>query len=167
MNIKLLSQQEETTIKIGRIIGENLNGGTIIALTGDLGAGKTTFSKGIALGLRIKEPVTSPTYTIVHEYEGRLPLYHFDTYRIGDCEEMYDIGFDEYLYGKGVCLIEWPQHIEELLPDSCISISIQRMVDINSREISIEFPTMGQEGLMLRIIHSLQEEGYHDIGKTK
>ena len=88
--------------------------------------GKTVLAKGFAAGLGITEPVTSPTFTIVHEYEGRLPLYHFDVYRIGDPDEMYDIGFDEYLYGEGVCLIEWPERVEELLPDTAVKITINK-----------------------------------------
>ena len=117
---------EAETFAVGKRLGESASAGDIYLLDGDLGVGKTVLAKGFAAGLGITEPVTSPTFTIVHEYEGRLPLYHFDVYRIGDPDEMYDIGFDEYLYGEGVCLIEWPERVEELLPDTAVKITINK-----------------------------------------
>lgn len=102
------SFSEKDTFLIGKQFGTQAKAGDIYLLHGDLGVGKTVFTKGFAEGLGIKEPITSPTFTLIQEYmEGRLPFYHFDVYRIGDVEEMYDIGIDEYLFGDGVCLIEW------------------------------------------------------------
>ena len=106
------------TFELGRKIGLEAKAGEIICLDGDLGVGKTVFTQGFAKGLGIDEAVNSPTFTIIQEYdEGRLPLYHFDVYRIGNPEEMYEIGYEDYFYGQGVCLIEWAKLIEELIPD--------------------------------------------------
>ena len=106
------------TFELGKKIGLEAKAGEIICLDGDLGVGKTVFTQGFAKGLGIDEAVNSPTFTIIQEYdEGRLPLYHFDVYRIGDPEEMYEIGYEDYFYGQGVCLIEWAKLIEELIPD--------------------------------------------------
>ncbi len=115
------------TFSIGRKMGEALSPGSIIALTGDLGCGKTVFSQGIAAGLSIPEPVTSPTFTILQVYEsGRLPLYHFDVYRIGEPEEMEELGYEEYFFGDGVCLVEWAGLIEELIPRDAIRVTIRK-----------------------------------------
>ena len=123
----LETNSPQETFSAGRQLGEKAFPGQVITLTGDLGVGKTVFTQGLAKGLGIEEPVNSPTFTIVQVYdEGRLPLYHFDVYRIGDVEEMYDIGIDEYLFGDGVCLIEWPSRIEEVLPDTCENIWIEK-----------------------------------------
>ena len=104
----------EETKELGEKIGRQTRPGQIYTLTGDLGVGKTVFTQGLARGLGIKEPVSSPTFTIVQIYEeGRLPLYHFDVYRIGDVEEMEEIGYDDYFFGNGVCLIEWAELIQE------------------------------------------------------
>lgn len=112
------------TEQLGMAIGRALKGGEVIAMTGDLGAGKTTLTKALAKSLGIDEHVTSPTFTIVNEYEGRLKLFHFDVYRIGDIEEMYDLGFEEYIYGDGVSIIEWSNLIKEILPEDTINIEI-------------------------------------------
>ena len=115
------------TFELGKRLGEKAVAGQIYTLNGDLGTGKTVFTQGVAVGLGIKEPVNSPTFTIVQEYEdGRLPFYHFDVYRIGDIEEMEEIGYDDYFFGKGICLIEWAELIEELLPESIIAITIEK-----------------------------------------
>ncbi len=117
----------EETRAIGRQLGLAAQAGEVYALDGDLGAGKTVFCKGFAEGLGIRETVNSPTFTILQIYEeGRLPLYHFDVYRIEDPEEMEEVGLDEYLEGSGVCLIEWAQRIEELLPAHTHYIEIRR-----------------------------------------
>ncbi|MCH1981965.1 tRNA (adenosine(37)-N6)-threonylcarbamoyltransferase complex ATPase subunit type 1 TsaE [Ruminococcus sp. OA3] len=117
--------QPDETLELGVRIGRQAKAGQIYTLTGDLGVGKTVFTQGIAKGLGITEPVCSPTFTIVQEYDtGRLPLYHFDVYRIGDLEEMEEIGYDDYFFGEGICLVEWAELIEELLPDGCIRITI-------------------------------------------
>lgn len=117
---------EETT-KIGIYLGNLLNPGDIVCLTGDLGTGKTHISKGIAQGLRITENITSPTFTIVNEYDsGRLKLYHFDVYRVSDPDEIYAIGFDDYIFSNGVSLIEWANYIEDILPREYIHIHIEK-----------------------------------------
>ena len=110
-------------------------------MTGDLGVGKTVFTQGVASGLGITEPVNSPTFTIVQVYEeGRLPFYHFDVYRIGDIEEMEEIGYDDYFFGEGICLIEWAELIEEILPENRISITIEKELSrgFDYRRITIE-----------------------------
>ena len=113
------------TYEAGKRIGEQALPGQIYLLSGELGAGKTVFTQGVAAGLGITESVNSPTFTIVQEYtDGRLPLYHFDVYRIGDVEEMEEIGYDDYFFGEGICLIEWAELIEEILPEKCIPVRI-------------------------------------------
>lgn len=122
---KIFLENEESTKKIGEIIGEKLFNGAILCLNGDLGAGKTTLTKSIAKALRIDEDITSPTFTIVNEYtEGSIPLYHFDVYRIGEADEMYDIGFDEYINSDGVCIIEWSSIIRDILPKERLEINL-------------------------------------------
>ena len=117
----------EETFAIGRKIGQNARPGQIYSLTGDLGVGKTVFTQGVADGLEIQEPICSPTFTIIQEYDsGRLPFYHFDVYRIGDVEEMEEIGYDDYFFGRGVCLIEWANLIGEILPDDLIRVTIEK-----------------------------------------
>ena len=117
----------QETFCVGKKIGENARPGQIYTLTGDLGVGKTVFTQGVAAGLGITEPISSPTFTIIQEYKtGRLPLYHFDVYRIGDIEEMDEIGYEDYVYGEGVCLIEWANLIEEILPDHYQKITIRK-----------------------------------------
>ena len=121
------TRSPEETYELGRKIGLQARPGQVYTLTGDLGVGKTVFTQGVAAGLGITEPVSSPTFTIVQVYEeGRLPFYHFDVYRIGDIEEMEEIGYDDYFFGKGICLIEWAELIEEILPDDRISITIEK-----------------------------------------
>lgn len=123
---KLILKNEDETRVFGLELGASLRKGDIVALIGDLGTGKTALTKYIAEGLGIRETITSPTFTIVQEYrQGRLPLYHFDVYRIGDPEEMYELGYEEYFYGDGVCVIEWADLIEELLPEYTKVIRIE------------------------------------------
>lgn len=118
---------EKDTFRLGLKIGEEAKPGQIYTLTGDLGTGKTVFTQGVAQGLGIQEPVSSPTFTIVSVYEeGRIPLYHFDVYRIGDAEEMEEIGYEDFFYGQGVCLIEWAELIRELLPQRYTEIKIEK-----------------------------------------
>ena len=131
----------EETFEVGRTIGMNANPGQIYTLTGDLGVGKTVFTQGVAAGLGITEPVNSPTFTIIQEYEdGRLPFYHFDVYRIGDLEEMEEIGYDDYFFGQGICLIEWAELIEEILPEKRIEVTIEKNLEkgFEYRKITIE-----------------------------
>lgn len=120
----------EQTFQIGMQLSENARAGQVFTLTGDLGVGKTVFTQGFARGLGIDEPVNSPTFTIVQEYEsGRLPFYHFDVYRIGDVEEMDEIGFEDYIYGEGISLIEWANLIEEILPQERTEIVIEKNLE--------------------------------------
>ena len=131
----------EETFELGRTIGMNAKPGQIYTLTGDLGVGKTVFTQGVAAGLGITEPVNSPTFTIIQEYEdGRLPFYHFDVYRIGDLEEMEEIGYDDYFFGQGICLIEWAELIEEILPEKRIEVTIEKDLEkgFEYRKITIE-----------------------------
>lgn len=117
----------EGTFRVGKALGEAARAGEVYALIGELGAGKTVFTKGFAAGLGIEEPVSSPTFTILQIYEeGRIPLFHFDVYRIEEPEEMEEIGLDEYIDGDGVCLIEWAGRIEELLPEETIAVRIEK-----------------------------------------
>ena len=121
------SFSREDTLQIAYQIAQNAQPGQVYALIGDLGVGKTVFTKGFAEGLGIEEPVSSPTFTILQIYEeGRLPLYHFDVYRIEEPEEMEEVGFDDYVYGDGVCLIEWAGRIEEILPEETIWVRIEK-----------------------------------------
>lgn len=120
----------EETLAFGVKIGEQALPGTVICVDGDLGVGKTVLAQGIAKGLGVTEPVVSPTFTIIQEYRnGRLPFYHFDAYRIEDPEEMYEVGFEDYFYGGGVCMIEWSELIRELLPEEYVHITIEKQMD--------------------------------------
>ena len=124
------SYSSEDTFNLGFKMAEDIEAGMVICLDGDLGVGKTVFTKGFAKGLGIEEPVNSPTFTVLQVYEdGRLPLYHFDTYRIEDPDEMYEIGYEDYVYGNGVSLIEWPVRIEEIIPDDAIYVKIVKDLD--------------------------------------
>lgn len=131
----------EETFEVGRKIGMNAKPGQIYTLTGDLGVGKTVFTQGVAAGLGITEPVNSPTFTIIQEYEdGRLPFYHFDVYRIADLGEMEEIGYDDYFFGQGICLIEWAELIEEILPEKRVEVTIEKDLEkgFEYRKITIE-----------------------------
>ena len=130
-------------------IGKAARPGQVYSLTGDLGAGKTVFTQGVAVGLGIEEPVNSPTFTILQVYEtGRLPFYHFDVYRIGDIEEMDEIGYEDCFYGDGVCLVEWADLIGELLPEDHIEVKIEKDLDrgFDYRRITVISPEDGRDG---------------------
>lgn len=128
---------EAETEAVGEELAHTLTPGTVIAFTGDLGAGKTAFTRGLARGLGINERVTSPTFTIVNEYQGgRLPLFHFDMYRLGSAEELFDIGWEDYLRRGGVCAVEWSEKVADALSD-CIRIDIRRGERDNDRLITI------------------------------
>ena len=134
------TNSEKETYAFGLELGKKAHAGQVYTLVGDLGVGKTVFTKGLARGLDILEPVSSPTFTIVQVYEeGRLPFYHFDVYRIGDVEEMDEIGYEDYIYGDGVSLIEWANLIEEILPEHYTEIKIEKDLEIgfDYRRISI------------------------------
>lgn len=135
------SYKPEDTFAVGERIGREVGPGTLCTLTGDLGVGKTVLTQGIAKGLGIKEYVNSPTFTIVQVYEsGRLPLYHLDVYRIGDIEEMDEIGYEDYFYGEGLCIVEWADLIGELIPKEHTRIVIEKDLEkgFDYRKISIE-----------------------------
>jgi len=139
--MKFLTKSVEETICIGKQIGKLAKPGDIICLTGDLGTGKTHLTKGIAKGLGVTDHITSPTFNIVNEYNGRLKFYHFDVYRVNDPDEIAAIGFDEYIFGDGVSVIEWANYIDELIPNDRIEISITKSSDENSsaRELTINY----------------------------
>jgi len=126
------------TEELGRSLGRILKPGTVIAYTGDLGAGKTAFTRGLARGLEIPERITSPTFTIVNEYEGgRLPLFHFDMYRLGSSDELFDIGWEDYLVRGGVCAVEWSENVDDVLEADTIRIDIRRGDHDDERRITI------------------------------
>jgi tRNA threonylcarbamoyladenosine biosynthesis protein TsaE len=135
MKIKVNNLQD--TEKVGKIISRCLEKGTVLCLDGDLGAGKTAITQFIAKEFGIKEYITSPTFNIIKEYEGRLPFYHMDVYRIESEDDMYDLGYDEYIYSEGVTVIEWSENIKGILPDERIDIKIDR-IDDNKRIMTIE-----------------------------
>lgn len=143
-NLTMISNKEEDTLHIASTLASFAEAGMVIALSGDLGVGKTAFARGFAHGLHIEGRVTSPTFTIVKEYEGRLPLYHMDVYRLEHSEE--DLGFDEYFYGDGVSLVEWAQFIEEFLPEQYIQVVIERTGE-SSRKIM--FTAVGEKYVSL------------------
>lgn len=132
---------EEETFALGEKIGREALPGQVYTLLGDLGVGKTVFTQGVAKGLGITEPICSPTFTIVQVYdEGRMPFYHFDVYRIGDIEEMDEIGYEDYFYGDGIAFVEWANLIEEIIPDNRIEITISKNLEkgFSYREITID-----------------------------
>ena len=134
------TRSAEETYQLGYEIGKKATKGQVYTMVGDLGVGKTVFTQGMAHGLEIEEPISSPTFTIVQVYdEGRLPFYHFDVYRIGDIDEMDEIGFEDYVYGEGVSLIEWANLIEEILPEQRIEITIEKDLEkgFDYRKITI------------------------------
>lgn len=134
------SFSEKDTFRLGETIGNECRRGDIVLLNGDLGVGKTVFTKGFGRGLGIEEPISSPTFTIIQIYDsGRIPLYHFDVYRIADPEEMDEIGYEDYFFGDGVCLIEWASLIQELIPEHVMEVTIEKNVEkgFDYRKISI------------------------------
>lgn len=143
----------EETFAIGKRLGGKAAAGQIYTLTGDLGVGKTVFTQGFAAGLSVAEPVNSPTFTIVQVYDtGRLPLYHFDAYRIGDVVEMDEIGYEDYFFGGGVCLIEWAELIREIIPKGAVCVTIEkqpargadyRRITITGKEYGYDFENSG------------------------
>ena len=131
----------EETFQAGKRLGEQAGKGQVYCLDGDLGVGKTVFTQGFAKGLGIQSDVNSPTFTIIQQYEeGRLPLYHFDVYRIGDISEMDEIGYEDCFYGEGVCLIEWASLVEEIIPETAIEIRIEKDLEMgfDYRKITVE-----------------------------
>lgn len=137
--MEYVTNSEEETEALGARLAEALEPGAVIAFTGDLGAGKTAFTRGIARGLGVQDRVTSPTFTIVNEYEGgRLPLFHFDMYRLGSSDELFDIGWEDYLARGGVCAVEWSENVSDVLEEGTISVDICRGESDSQRVITIE-----------------------------
>ena len=135
--MEFLTNSPEETEKVGAALGKILNPGTVLAYRGDLGAGKTAFTRGLAKGLGCTDMVTSPTYTIVNEYlGGRLPLFHFDMYRLGSAEDLWDIGWDDYLDRGGICAVEWSENVAEAMEDP-VTVTIEKLGD-TSRRITLE-----------------------------
>ena len=134
-----VTNSPEETEALGEMLAGRLEPGTVIAFTGDLGAGKTAFVRGLARGLGITERVTSPTFTIVNEYEGgRLPLFHFDMYRLGSADELFDIGWEDYLARGAVCAVEWSENVSDALEEGCLRVDIRRGERDDQRRITIE-----------------------------
>ncbi len=135
--VKNVEELNSLGVQLGKLCGTN----DIICLIGDLGTGKTHLTKGIAKGLEIEDHITSPTFTIVNEYDGRLKLYHFDVYRVNDPDEIAAIGFDEYIFGDGVSIIEWANYIEDLIPDESLTINIEKLPNMGEtyRKITITY----------------------------
>ena len=139
--MRMISHSPDETLAIGASFAEKAVPGQILALKGDLGAGKIVFAKGFAKGLGIDDVVNSPTFTILQVYEsGRLPFYHFDMYRLGEPEELEQLGYEEYFFSDGVCLVEWPEMIGELLPEDALTVEIRRGEDPDERVIEARMP---------------------------
>ena len=135
--MEFITHSPEETEKIGEALAKSLQPGTVLAYRGDLGAGKTAFTRGLARGLGCKETVTSPTYTIVNEYlGGRLPLFHFDMYRLASSDDLWDIGWEDYLDREGVCAVEWSENVQDAMEDA-ITVTIEKLGE-NTRQITIE-----------------------------
>ncbi len=141
--MKYNSDSYEETQRIASEFAKGLKKGDVLCMYGDLGVGKTAFVQGLAKGLGIKEHITSPTFTIVNEYMGDMALYHFDAYRIADCDEMYEIGYEEYIYGSGISVIEWPQLIADILPEQRYDIEISKDYSKNENYREIEIREIG------------------------
>lgn len=154
--MKLISDSREQTLETGRIIGSVLERGDIVALIGELGSGKTCLTQGLAQGLGVAEnvPVVSPTFTLINEYPGRLPLVHLDVYRLSGPRDLEDMGYEEYFYGGGVIVIEWAEKVRDVLPDRTLFVTM-RYVDENTRELVLE----GPEDKMKKLEKRLQSGG--------
>lgn len=138
MQCEYITNSAQQTEQLGEKLGRILTPGTVLAYTGDLGAGKTAFTRGVAKGLEIPERITSPTFTIVNEYEGgRLPLFHFDMYRLGSSDELFDIGWEDYLVRGGVCAVEWSENVDDVLDSDTIRVDIRRGESDDQRRITI------------------------------
>ena len=136
--MQFVSHSTQETEQFGEEVAKSLRGGDVLAFTGSLGMGKTAFTRGLARGLGCRGRVTSPTFTIVNEYEGKTPLFHFDMYRLGSSDELFDIGWDDYLARSGVCAVEWSERVSDALPDDTIYVDIARgEEDENTRTITV------------------------------
>lgn len=141
---KIISNSQVETENFGERVGQNVEPGQIICLSGDLGVGKTAFVKGIAKGLGVEGYITSPTFTIVNEYHGKFRLYHFDVYRVNDIDELYEIGFDEYIFGDGISVIEWAELIEPIIPKDRLWINIDKDIAKGDDYREIVLKPLGQ-----------------------
>ncbi len=136
--MQFVSHSTQETEQFGEEVAKSLRGGDVLAFTGSLGMGKTAFTRGLARGLGCRGRVTSPTFTIVNEYDGKIPLFHFDMYRLGSSDELFDIGWDDYLARGGVCAVEWSERVSDALPDDTIYVDIARgEEDENTRTITV------------------------------
>ena len=155
--LKMISGDPTKTFYIGRILGEALTAGDIVALTGELGAGKTCLTQGIARGLGVPEvyQITSPTFTLVNEYPGRLNLIHLDVYRLSSSRDLQDLGYEEFFFGKGVTVIEWAEKIRDIIPEKSLSVTMAYL-DQNQRSIDMK----GQPDQITRISNVLKEGGF-------
>ena len=157
IRIEVLTKDPEETALLGKLIGEAARPGDVVLFTGDLGAGKTTMSQGIAEGLDILEEVTSPTFTLMQIYHGRMDLYHLDVYRLSSEEEALDIGIEEAMYGEGLCLMEWAEHFPSLWPEDHLLIRIERRLQAGRK---IEMSAQGAgESFLGRILNKLERKG--------
>ena len=136
--MQFVSHSTQETEQFGEEVAKSLRGGDVLAFTGSLGMGKTAFTRGLARGLGCRGRVTSPTFTIVNEYDGKTPLFHFDMYRLGSSDELFDIGWEDYLARGGVCAVEWSERVSDALPDDTIYVDIARgEEDENTRTITV------------------------------
>ena len=135
--MKLITNSENETLKVAFDFASGLVPGTVVALTGELGAGKTVFARGVARALGITDEITSPTFTLIHEYLGTMPLYHMDLYRMTGIAEIRDLGVEDYFYGDGVCLVEWAEKLGELFPEDAVRVTLRHLGD-SQREIVVE-----------------------------
>lgn len=153
---KIISNSPQETENYGEAIGSLLTEGNVVCLSGELGVGKTEFVKGLAKGLGIVDYITSPTFTIVNEYQGRQKLYHFDVYRVNDIDELENIGFDEYIYGEGICVIEWAELIENILPKEKLWVEIKKDLSKNEDYREINLKAFGEQ--YISIINNIAKE---------
>ena len=137
--MKYITKDEVGTLEVAGVLARTLRPGTVVALIGELGTGKTVFARGMAMALGVEEKVTSPTFTLIHEYHGSIPLYHMDLFRMNSVEEMLDIGVEDYFFSGGICVVEWAEKLEELFPHDAICVTIKHC-GITHREIEIERP---------------------------
>ncbi len=157
MMLILMSHSPEETFRLGESLGKIAGPGDVFCLNGELGTGKTVFAKGVAAGLEVKGRVASPTFTLINEHRGRIPFYHMDVYRLGSPEEMWDLGYEEYIYGRGVTLVEWAHLVDDFLPGDRLDINISQAGD-QSREITI-IPRGERHGLLVEEMKKLVRAG--------
>lgn len=151
MKKTFITNSPEETIHLGGKIGKLLKQGDVVALIGNLGAGKTVIANGLCRGIGVKEDyITSPTYTIINQYDGRIPVYHIDLYRLNDSKELYNLGWDEYIYGNGTCIIEWADKAGEMLPEEYLMVNI-KATGTNKRQIILQAKSSSYKNLLERV----------------